>query len=98
VLAKRRSGATLVSYLTPALTNAGVYKGLAALKALVERWRAADPASDEAHDLAELIADQATALDLGGGPAEATGWITDLAAKLYEIERELIPQGLHVAG
>ncbi|MET4666982.1 magnesium chelatase subunit H [Sphingomonas sp. PvP056] len=98
VLAKRRSGATLVSYLTPALTNAGVYKGLAALKASVERWRVADPASDEAHDLAELITDQATALDLGGGPAEATGWIADLAAKLYEIERELIPQGLHVAG
>jgi magnesium chelatase subunit H len=117
VLAKRRSGATLVSYLTPALTNAGVYKGLAALKASVERWRVADPASDEAHDLAELIADQASALDLGRAPAQPgaqgnegaagnTGlllsqenaWIADLAARLYEIERELIPQGLHVAG
>jgi magnesium chelatase subunit H len=77
----------------------------------------ADPASDEARDLAELIADQATALDLGRAPAQAgaqgnegaagnTGlllsqenaWIADLAARLYEIERELIPQGLHVAG
>ncbi len=92
VLAKRRSGATLVSYLTPALTNSGVYKGLAALKASVERWRATTPDSDEARDLAELIADQAEAVDLDGSD------VTALAAKLYEIERELIPQGLHVAG
>lgn len=91
VLAKRRSGATLVSYLTPALTNAGVYKGLAALKASVERWRAAPPDSDELRDLAELIRDQAEALNLEGD-------VATLAAKLYEIERELIPQGLHVAG
>ncbi|WBH15590.1 magnesium chelatase subunit H [Sphingomonas radiodurans] len=92
VLAKRRSGATLVSYLTPALTNSGVYKGLANLKASVDRWRQAEPGSDELADLAELIGDQATALDLDGSD------ITALAAKLYEIERELIPQGLHVAG
>ncbi|WP_010162316.1 magnesium chelatase subunit H [Sphingomonas sp. PAMC 26617] len=144
VLAKRRSGATLVSYLTPALTNAGVYKGLAALKASVERWRVAEPGSDEARDLAELIRDQAGDLDLMGAPARfpsyrhpgpvpgstgqpspqpgdsndggprdkpevtidgadgsnirADAWIADLAARLYEIERELIPQGLHVAG
>ena len=92
VLAKRRSGATLVSYLTPALTNSGVYKGLADLKATVERWRQADPGSDELADLAELINDQAGALDLDGRDIPA------LAARLYEIERELIPQGLHVAG
>ncbi|MET3827615.1 magnesium chelatase subunit H [Sphingomonas sp. PvP055] len=120
VLAKRRSGATLVSYLTPALTNAGVYKGLAALKASIERWRVAEPGSNEARDLAELIHDQAAELDLdrasapllsdagrtgfeGSAPYQppqdhADAAIADLAAKLYEIERELIPQGLHVAG
>ncbi len=92
VLAKRRSGATLISYLTPALTNSGVYKGLADLKASIERWRQAEPGSDEWTDLGELIGDQATALDLDGSD------ITALAAKLYEIERELIPQGLHIAG
>ena len=92
VLAKRRSGATLVSYLTPALTNSGVYKGLANLKASVDRWRATAAGSDEHADLAELIADEAALLDLDGSD------IPLLAAKLYEIERELIPQGLHVAG
>ena len=92
VLAKRRSGATLVSYLTPALTNSGVYKGLADLKASVDRWRSLPPGDDQTTPLAELIAAQAEALDLDGGDVAA------LAAKLYEIERELIPQGLHVAG
>ena len=92
VLAKRRSAATLVSYLTPALTNSGVYKGLADLKATVERWRSADPASDELGALHEVILEQAAALDLDGRD------VALLATKLYEIERELIPQGLHVAG
>jgi magnesium chelatase subunit H len=92
VLAKRRSAATLVSYLTPALTNSGVYKGLADLKATVDRWRSADPESDELTALSEVIVEQAAALDLDGRDVPA------LAAKLYEIERELIPQGLHVAG
>jgi magnesium chelatase subunit H len=92
VLAKRRSGATLISYLTPALTNSGVYKGLAELKASVDRWRQAETDSAEIGVLAELIADQAAALDLDGSDIAA------LAARLYEIERELIPQGLHVAG
>ncbi len=92
VLAKRRSGATLVSYLTPALTNSGVYKGLADLKASVDRWRSMAPGDEQAAPLAEMIAAQAEALDLNGSD------VTALAAKLYEIERELIPQGLHVAG
>lgn len=92
VLAKRRSGATLVSYLTPALTNSGVYKGLADLKASVDRWRSLEPGDEQAEPLAEMIAVQAEALDLDGSD------VTTLAAKLYEIERELIPQGLHVAG
>ena len=92
VLAKRRSGATLVSYLTPALTRSGVYKGLADLKASVDRWRGLPPGDEHAAPLAELIAAQAEALDLDGSDVPA------LAARLYEIERELIPQGLHVAG
>ncbi len=92
VLAKRRSGATLISYLTPALTNSGVYKGLADLKASVDRWRSLPPGDDQATPLAEMIAVQAEALYLDGSDVAA------LAARLYEIERELIPQGLHVAG
>ena len=95
MLAKRRSGATLISYLTPPLAQAGLYKGLSELKASVERWRAtiddADHA-DERADLAQLIADQCDALDI------AYDDIGQLTAKLYEMEEALIPHGLHVFG
>jgi magnesium chelatase subunit H len=95
MLAKRRSGATLISYLTPPLAQAGLYKGLAEIKASVERWRAtiddADHA-DERADLAALIANQCETLDI------AYDDIGQLTAKLYEMEEALIPHGLHVFG
>ena len=95
MLAKRRSGATLISYLTPPLAQAGLYKGLSELKASVERWRAtiddADHAEERA-DLAQLIADQCEALDITYAD------IGELPARLYEMEQALIPHGLHVFG
>ncbi|MEO1648010.1 MAG: magnesium chelatase subunit H [Pseudomonadota bacterium] len=91
MLAKRRSSATLVSYLTPALAHAGLYKDLADLKASVERWRASDDAA-ERDDLAALIKDQCEAVDLEFGP------IGELSRRLYELEETLIPHGLHVFG
>ncbi len=91
MLAKRRSGATLLSYLTPPLAQAGLYKGLADLKASVERWRTS---TDEAEriDLAILIADQCEAIDIECDDIGA------LASRLYELEETLIPHGLHVFG
>ncbi len=91
MLAKRRSAATLVSYLTPPLAQAGLYKDLADLKASVERWRTSDDDAERA-DLAELIADQCDAVEL-----EYTA-LEDVGAKLYELEETLIPHGLHVFG
>ncbi len=95
MLAKRRSAATLISYMTPPLAQAGLYKGLAELKASVERWRMTGDDADskaERADLGELIADQCDALDIECGD------ITDLSARLYELEKALIPHGLHVLG
>jgi magnesium chelatase subunit H len=63
ILAKRRSGATLVSYLTPALARAGLYRGFAELKSSVERWRWS-VAGEERNALEALIRDQCAALDL----------------------------------
>jgi magnesium chelatase subunit H len=37
-LAKRRAAATLVSYLTPPITHAGLYRGLLDLKSSLDRW------------------------------------------------------------
>jgi magnesium chelatase subunit H len=40
-IAKRRSYAELISYLTPPIENAGLYKGLASLKDLIGNYRRA---------------------------------------------------------
>jgi magnesium chelatase subunit H len=95
LVAKRRSGATLVSYMTPPLAKAGLYKGLADLKALLERWRTAPAHADaEVQPLEEMIRAKADSLDLDLAGAS----LSDLSARLYEIERSLIPHGLHVLG
>ena len=91
-LAKRRSGATLISYMTPPVSAAGLYKGLVELKASLDRWRSAAPGAAEREGLATLIADQAAGLDLDGADPAV------LAAKVYELEATLIPFGLHVVG
>ncbi|MEL7188154.1 MAG: magnesium chelatase subunit H [Pseudomonadota bacterium] len=91
MLAKRRSAATLVSYMTPPLAQAGLYKGLTELKESVERWRTSDDPQERA-DLAQLIDDQCEAIDIDCSN------ISKLSAQLYEIEQSLIPHGLHVLG
>ena len=65
-IAKRRSAATLISYLTPPVAHAGLYRGLLDLKGSIERWRGLTPdaAESERSDLAALIQAQAAALDL----------------------------------
>jgi magnesium chelatase subunit H len=103
-IAKRRSGATLLSYLTPPIAEAGLYCGLHDLKASIERWRAAPPeAASERAGLAALIQEQAAALDLATAappwpPAEAEQLVPALQRRLVELEHTLIPAGLHVLG
>ena len=102
-LAKRRSAATLVSYLTPSLAQAGLYRGLIDLKASLERYRTTEPeAAHERDDLAALIQSQAAAIDLAaaepGWGCDAPSKIARLAGQVLEVEYSLIPHGLHVVG
>ncbi len=104
-LAKRRGAATIVSYLTPPVTQAGLYRGLLDLKGSVQRWRefAPDVAQEEREALATLIQAQASAVDLADTePAwtfeEAEDRILALTNKVFELEETLIPHGLHVVG
>jgi magnesium chelatase subunit H len=102
-IAKRRAAATLVSYLTPPVAQAGLYRGLLDLKASIERWRALPPgAHPEREPLATLIQAQATELDLAHAePAwkdEAETEIARLGDAVRELEYSLIPHGLHVVG
>jgi magnesium chelatase subunit H len=101
-LAKRRSAATLVSYLTPSLARAGLYRGLLDLKASLERYRAAAPsAKDERAQLATLVQAQAAAIDLAAAEPEwtdAEAEVQRLTGAILELEYTLIPHGLHVVG
>jgi magnesium chelatase subunit H len=102
-IAKRRANATLISYLTPPVANAGLYRGLVDLKVSLDRWRQSAPdAVSERAELAELIRTQAAALDL---VAEQTAWgdqagalIGKLGEAVLELEYTLIPHGLHIVG
>ena len=91
LIAPPRSGATLISYLTPPLAKSGLYKDLSELKALVERWRSS-PSVDERSAMEPMIRESAATLGLDVDD------IATLSARLYEVERELIPHGLHVIG
>ena len=103
-LAKRRGGATLVSYLTPSITRAGLYKGLAELKSSLDVWRklAPDTSAQIRSDGAALIQAQAAAVDLAAAePAWGDGsavTVEALSARVLELEYSLIPHGLHVIG
>ena len=113
-IAKRRSLATLVSYMVPPLQQAGLYKGLRVLKDSIETYRA--------RPNAELLADirvQAERLQIAANQAEiadsqsaneaepeqgasthlqSEAYITSLAAELLAVEQRFIPIGLHVLG
>ena len=102
-IAKRRSAATLISYMTPPVHKAGLYKGLIDLKASLDRWRSSHPDDVESRmGLAEIIQSQAVALDLAednpqwGVSSEPE--IFELQTRLRELEATLIPDGLHIVG
>jgi len=105
-IAKRRSGATLISYLTPPIAQAGLYKGLNDLKASLERWRSLERDNSERTNLAVVIQAQAAELDLvSPEPAWDTAMVETLdqqvlrlSQEMLELEYTLIPHGLHVAG
>jgi len=103
MLAKRRAGAALISYLTPPVTHAGLYRGLLDLKASLDRWRALEPEADAGQRaaLAQLVQAQAAAVELAAAePAwsDATSEMDRLGRALLELEYALIPHGLHVIG
>ena len=104
MLAKRRAGATLISYLSPSVAKAGLYRGLVDLKASLDRWRALEPDAElqQRASLATLIQAQAAAVELASAePAwssDQTKEIERLRVAVLELEYTLIPHGLHVIG
>lgn len=103
-IAKRRAAATLISYLTPPVAQAGLYRGLLDLKASIDRWRGLDPDDHrERAELATLVQAQAAQLELAPlepawAEADVAAEIVHLGEQVLELEYTLIPHGLHVVG
>ncbi|MCW6507304.1 magnesium chelatase subunit H [Lichenifustis flavocetrariae] len=103
-LAKRRTGATLISYMTPPVAHAGLYRGLAELKGSMDRLRQLDPIeeAEQRAPLIVLVQAQAAAVELAPAEplwtGEATAEIDRLRTALLDLEYTLIPHGFHVVG
>jgi magnesium chelatase subunit H len=101
-LAKRRGGATLVSYMTPSLARAGLYKDLLTLKSELDRWSGLGVQSPDmgSETLLEAIRERAGLLELPTAPEGSTAEaeVAFLREKLLELEYSLVPTGLHVLG
>ena len=100
-IAKRRAAATLISYLTPPVAQAGIYKGLLELKESIDRWRGLPPEDvSERERLMELIQAQAAELELADAEPAWTDEteVKRVSDELQEVQDTLIPCGLHVLG
>jgi len=101
-VARRRSGATLISYLTPPVSQSGLYKGLLDLKETIDHWRSIPPEEAQRGALLQTIIEQARAVELEVDEAvlsdDPEAAVAALSKTLSEVERTLIPEGLHVIG
>jgi magnesium chelatase subunit H len=103
-IAKRRALATLVSYLTPPLENAGLYRDLAMLKGLIADYHLASPNDPKRELILETLIEKVDELHLEkdvSRPREETDqerFVARLESHLHEIESRLIPSGLHIVG
>ncbi len=105
-LAKRRAAATLVTYRTPSVTKAGLYKGLVRLRASLDRLAGMEADDDAVAAELEAVQVEADAMGLlpdgdagqGSAPDDLGTLLPYLRERLLELEYSLIPHGLHVVG
>ncbi len=105
LIAKRRAASTLISYLTPPVTHSDLYRHLVDLRAAIDHWRQrpADIEQDVEQGMIDAVLALAARCDLCD---EGVEWAPDQWAEkvsavrdqLDEIEKALIPFGLHVVG
>jgi magnesium chelatase subunit H len=107
-IAKRRSYAETISYLTPPAENAGLYKGLKELSELVGSYQTLKD-SGRGVQIVDTIMDKARICNLDKDVAfpesskdltqeERDTIVGKVYIKLMEIESRLLPCGLHVIG
>uniref|UniRef100_A0A7S0WJ98 magnesium chelatase n=1 Tax=Pyramimonas obovata TaxID=1411642 RepID=A0A7S0WJ98_9CHLO len=107
-IAKRRSYANTISYLTPPAENAGLYKGLKELAELIASYQSLKDTGRGLSIVNTIIA-KATECNLDRDVAlpemaedlsneERDNVVGSVYGKLMEIESRLLPCGLHVVG
>lgn len=108
-IAKRRSYAETISYLTPPAENAGLYKGLQELSELIGSYQTLKD-TGRGVQIVDAILDKCRLVNLDKDIDLPAGDAKDLDAetrdtivgrvygKLMEIESRLLPCGLHVIG
>merc|ERR1719149_592084 len=110
-IAKRRSYATTISYLTPPAENAGLYKGLKELGELVSSYQSLRLTGRAANIVSSIIATARQCnldkdVDLPDDDAdmkestqlEKDDIVGKVYGKIMEIESRLLPCGLHTVG
>ncbi|MBD2500491.1 magnesium chelatase subunit H [Anabaena azotica] len=108
-IAKRRSYAETISYLTPPAENAGLYKGLKELSELIASYQTLKD-SGRGIPIVNTIMDKCRIVNLDKDinlpetdakdmtPEERDNIVGSVYRKLMEIESRLLPCGLHVIG
>ncbi|EES11642.1 hypothetical protein BDA96_06G288600 [Sorghum bicolor] len=107
-VAKRRSYANTISYLTPPAENAGLYKGLKQLSELISSYQSLKDTGRGTQIVSSIIStakqcnlDKDVPLPEEGEelpPSERDLVVGKVYSKIMEIESRLLPCGLHVIG
>lgn len=107
-IAKRRSYANTISYLTPPAENAGLYKGLKQLSELIASYQSLKDTGRGQQIVSSIISTAKQCnldkdVDLPEEGVEISSKERDLVvgkvySKIMEIESRLLPCGLHVIG
>ncbi|KAA8517103.1 hypothetical protein F0562_017396 [Nyssa sinensis] len=107
-IAKRRSYANTISYLTPPAENAGLYKGLKQLSELISSYQSLKDTGRGQQIVSSIISTAKQCnldkdVDLPDEGEEISAKERDLVvgkvySKIMEIESRLLPCGLHVIG
>ncbi|KAK2994523.1 hypothetical protein RJ640_010801 [Escallonia rubra] len=107
-IAKRRSYANTISYLTPPAENAGLYKGLKQLSELISSYQSLKDTGRGQQIVSSIVSTARQCnldkdVDLPEEGVEISAKERDLVvgkvySKIMEIESRLLPCGLHVIG
>ncbi|THG14934.1 hypothetical protein TEA_018943 [Camellia sinensis var. sinensis] len=107
-IAKRRSYANTISYLTPPAENAGLYKGLKQLSELISSYQSLKDTGRGQQIVSSIISTAKQCnldkdVDLPDESEEISAKDRDLVvgkvySKIMEIESRLLPCGLHIIG